>query len=93
MARRSGGRQARLALRNAPLADDNKPVHPGESGGRYRPFTDTDVAAVEENIFRILEEVGFNEATPHCIETCTAVGAILGNDGRLRCTRLRGQSS
>ena len=88
MARRSGGRRARHALRSAPLAEHIKPVNPGELGGRYKPLTDADVAAIEENIFRILEEVGFNEATPHCIETCTAVGAVLGDDGRLRMPRL-----
>ena len=87
MARRSGGRSARHALRSAPLADHIKPVNPGELGGRYRPLSEDDVAAIEENIFRILEEVGFNEATPHCIEACTAVGAVLGDDGRLRMPR------
>lgn len=87
MARRSGGRQARVALRSAPLAEAEKPVHPGELGGHYRPLDDEGVAAIETNIFRILEEVGFNEATPHCVEACTAVGAVMGNDGRLRMPR------
>ncbi len=87
MARRSGGRQARHALRAAPLADDIKPVNPGELGGTYKPLSDANVAAIDENIFRILEEVGFNQATPHCIETCTAYGAVLGDDGRLRFPR------
>ena len=87
MARQSGGRKARRALRCAPLADALKPVHPGEAGGQFRPLKDADVEAVNENIFRILEEVGFSEATPHCIETCTAAGAVLGNDGRLRMPR------
>ncbi len=87
MARRSGGRQARKAQRSAPLADAIKPVHPGESGGQFKPFSETDVAAVTENIFRILEEVGFADATPHCIETCTAAGAVFGDDGRLRMPR------
>jgi trimethylamine--corrinoid protein Co-methyltransferase len=46
-----------------------------------------DVAAIRENIFRILAEVGFADATPHCIEACTAVGAEMHNDGRLRMPR------
>jgi trimethylamine---corrinoid protein Co-methyltransferase len=87
MARRSGGRQARQALRSAPLAEEAKPVHAGEEGGRYRPLSDSDVADIDANIFRILEEVGFNDATPHCIETCTAIGAELGDDGRIRMPR------
>ena len=87
MARRSGGRRARKAQRSAPLADAIKPVHPGESGGQFKPFSEADAAAVVENIFRILEEVGFADATPHCIETCTAAGAVYGDDGRLRMSR------
>jgi trimethylamine--corrinoid protein Co-methyltransferase len=87
MARRSGGRQARHALRSAPLAADIKPVRPGELGGRYQPLGDAELRAVEENIYRILEEVGFRDATEHCIEACTAVGARLGDDGRLRMPR------
>jgi len=87
MARRSGGREARKALRSAPLADATKPVHPGEQGGHYKPLTESGIAAINENVFRILEEIGFNDATPHCIEACTAVGAIMGNDGRLRMPR------
>ena len=84
MARRSGGRQARKALRSAPLAEEIKPVHPGEVGGQYKPLSERDISLIRDNIFRILEEVGFADATPHCIEACTAVGAVLGDDGRLR---------
>ena len=87
MARRSGGRKARVALRAAPLAEEIKPVHPGETGGAYRPLTDQNVTDIEENIFKVLEEIGFGDATPHCIEACTAVGAIYGDDGRLRMPR------
>ena len=87
MARRLGGRQARRAARAAPLAEAAKPVRPGHVGGRYRPLSDGDVAAIVDNAFRILERVGFADATPHCIETCAAVGAVLGDDGRLRMPR------
>lgn len=84
MARRSGGRQARKALRSAPLSEEIKPVHPGETGGQYLPLSERDVGLIKDNIYRILEQVGFGDATAHCIETCTAVGAIMGDDGRLR---------
>ena len=84
MGRRSGGREARRAARAAPLAEMAKPVRPGHSGGQYRPLSSDDVAAVVANVFRILDRVGFADATPHCIETCTAAGAVLGDDGRLR---------
>jgi trimethylamine--corrinoid protein Co-methyltransferase len=87
MARRSGGRQARVAQRSAPLAGSARPVRPGETGGQYKPLGEMDITAVEENIFRILEEVGFGDATPHCIETCAGAGAVMGDDGRLRMPR------
>ncbi len=84
MARRSGGRKAMLALRSKPLDKDSKPVLPGETGGTYQPLTQADMEAVAETAFKILEEVGFSQATPHCIETCQKVGAVVGEDGRLR---------
>jgi len=84
MRRRSGGRQAKIALRKAALADDLKPVHAGETGGQYRPLKDGDIKAIDSTVFKILEEVGFAQATPHCIDVCTAVGAIYGKDERLR---------
>jgi len=87
MTRRSGGRKARVALRSAPLADQMKPVHAGETGGQYRPLSDSDIAAITENIYRILEEIGFADATQHCIDTCVKAGAVLGEDGRIRMPR------
>ena len=84
MPRRSGGRRARRAERAAPLAEAIKPVRPGQTGGQYKPLSAAGMAAIVDNAFRILAEVGFAEATPHCIETCTAAGAVLGGDGRLR---------
>ncbi len=84
MPRRSGGRRARRAERAAPLAEAIKPVQPGHTGGQYRPLSAAGVAAVAENALKILDQVGFADPTPHCIETCTAAGAVLGEDGRLR---------
>ncbi|MXW21284.1 MAG: methyltransferase [Gammaproteobacteria bacterium] len=84
MPRRSGGRRARRAERAAPLAEAIKPVRPGHTGGQFRPLSEAGMAAIVDNAFRILAEVGFADATPHCIETCTAAGAVLGEDGRLR---------
>ena len=87
MGRRLGGRRARRAARAAPLAEAAKPVRPGQLGGQYRPLTADGVADIVDNAFRVLERVGFADATPHCIETCTAAGAVLGDDGRLRMPR------
>jgi len=87
MARRSNAREAKIALRKAALAEELNPVHPGESGGWYKPLTDADIAQIDATVYRILEEIGFADATGDCIETCTAVGAVLGDDGRLRFPR------
>ena len=87
MGRRSGGRQAKIALRKAALADHLKPVHAGQVGGQYKPLKDADVKAIDDTVFKILEEVGFAQATPHCIEVCTAIGGIYGEDERLRFPR------
>ena len=87
MTRRLGGRRARRAERAAPLAESVKPVRPGHNGGQYRPLSAGDVTAIVDNAFRILEKIGFADATPHCIDTCTATGAVLGDDGRLRMPR------
>jgi trimethylamine--corrinoid protein Co-methyltransferase len=84
MAKRSGGRRARIAERAAPIPEELKPVQRGESGGQYRPLSRSDIEAIRANIFRILAEIGFRDPTPHCIEACTRVGAVLGDDGRLR---------
>ena len=37
---RSGGRQARVAMRAAPLADDVRPVRAGMPGGQYKPLSE-----------------------------------------------------
>jgi len=87
MSLRTGGRKSRIASRSAPLASAMKPVHPGETGGHYKPLINKDIEAIVENCFQILEQIGFEQATPHCIDVCTRQGAILGADGRLRMPR------
>ncbi len=87
MSRRSGGRKSRVAIRSAPLSDNLKPVHAGESGGKFKPLSEDQVDDVIENSFKILSEIGFSQPTPHCIETCQSIGAKLGTDGRLRMPR------
>ncbi|MFK8022061.1 MAG: trimethylamine methyltransferase family protein [Pseudomonadales bacterium] len=87
MSRRAGGRRSRVALRNAPLAEDQKPVQPGETGGWYKPLKDEDIPKIIETTYKILSEVGFCQPTPHCIEVCTEFGATMGDDGRMRMSR------
>ena len=83
MGRRAGGREARKALRAAPLADENKPVRPGQSGGRYMPLTEDQVVRVHEAMLDLLENVGFTRSIPSCIELITKAGGKLTPEGRL----------
>ena len=46
--RRSGGREARRALRAAPLAEDIRPVRPGLEGGSYQPLAQNDLERIHE---------------------------------------------
>lgn len=85
--RRSGGREARRALRSAPLADDVRPVRAGLQGGRYQPLAHGDLERIHEAVLTLLETVGFANAIPSCIEALTRVGAIYGEDRRIRFPR------
>jgi trimethylamine--corrinoid protein Co-methyltransferase len=85
--RRSGGREARRALRSAPLAEDIRPIRAGLVGGRYKPLVQNDVERIHGAVLDLLETVGFANAIPSCIDACVRVGATLGADARLRFPR------
>lgn len=82
--RRAGGRAARHAMRAAALAEDIKPIWPGMSGGNYTPLKESDLPKIHAAALRVLEEIGLADAPPSGVEAMTRVGAILGDDGRLR---------
>lgn len=86
-ARRSGGREARRAMRAAPLAEDIRPVRAGLEGGRYQPLTRNDMERIHEAVLTVLETVGFANAIPSCITALTHAGADYGADGRIRFPR------
>ena len=85
--RRSGGRAARKASRAAPLSDAMRPIRPGMSGGTYKPLSDTDMLNIHNGALDALEQIGLADAPPSGIEYLTGVGAILGDDGRIRFPR------
>jgi len=86
-ARRAGGRNARIALRAAPLAEDLRPIRPGMEGGQYRPLTDAGVQRIHQAALQALEEIGLANAPASGVEILTGAGAILGDDGRIRFPR------
>ena len=81
--KRAGGRAARRALRAAPLAEEDKAVHPGQSGGCFHPLTEADMRRIHDAVLDLLENVGFSRAIPSCIKTVTAAGGKYTDDGRL----------
>ncbi|OQM73695.1 trimethylamine methyltransferase family protein [Manganibacter manganicus] len=85
--RRAGGREARRAMRAAPLADDVRPVRAGLEGGSYGPLKPGDMERIHEAVLTLLERVGFANAVPSCIEALTRAGATYSEDGRIRFPR------
>jgi len=87
MARRSGGRAARVALRGAPLADDARAVWPGMSGGKFKPLSDGECAEVFDASLSMLEDIGMGQATPEFIGLVTAAGGHMDEHERLHFPR------
>ena len=81
--RRRGGRVARRELRAAPIPESKRAVRPGMEGGDYKPLTDAEVERIHRAALDVLEQVGFAEAIPSCIELFTEAGATLTDQGRL----------
>src|SRR5262245_46237240 len=80
---RRGGREARRAMRAAPLPQNERPVRPGMEGGRYKPLADADVSKIHQTALTILAQIGLADAIPSGIEAMTAAGAKLTDQGRL----------
>jgi trimethylamine--corrinoid protein Co-methyltransferase len=83
LSRRRGGRDARRALRARPIPLEEAAVHPGMTGGQYKPLSDRDVVRIHEAAMELLETVGLAQAIPSCIEMLTAKGCRLSDEGRL----------
>ena len=85
--RRSGGRAARKALRDAPLSDTMRPIRAGMSGGTYKPLSDAQILRIHHAALDALEQIGLALAPPSGVEAMTKAGAVLGDDGRIRYPR------
>lgn len=79
---RRGARAAKRALRAAPLAEEDRAVRPGMSGGRYKPLTDVDVDRINEAVMEALSTIGLSQAIPSCVEAVKKAGGSY-KDGRL----------
>lgn len=85
--RRAGGRAARKAAREAPLADAIRPIRAGMPGGKYKPLSAIDMDNIHSTILDALEQIGLADAPPSGVDYLTGAGAILGDDGRIRFPR------
>ena len=74
-------------MRAAPLCEELRPVRAGLAGGQYRPLDDAAVAAIDGSVHQILEEIGLSQAPDTGVAYMTYVGAIAGDDGRVRFPR------
>ncbi len=86
--RRSGGRAARVAARSAALPDDMRPVRAGLEGGRYKPLSEANEKRIHEAALEALEVIGLANAPKSGVEILTGAGAVQGDDGRIRFSRM-----
>lgn len=85
--RRSGGRAARRTARANKLAEHLRPIRPGMPGGTYKPLSQEGMDQIHQAALDALEQIGLCEAPQSGIDAMTAIGAIYGDDGRIRFPR------
>jgi len=78
-----GGRESRRALRNNPIPEGERPVKPGQMGGRYQPLTGPEVERIHQAALDALEKIGIGDAIPSCRELVTDAGATVDENGRI----------
>jgi trimethylamine--corrinoid protein Co-methyltransferase len=84
---RAGGRDAKRAMRMAPLAEELRPIRAGLPGGAYRPLTQAGMEQIHAAALDALEQIGLSQAPKSGVDAMVAAGALLGDDGRLRFPR------
>jgi len=85
--RRAGGRSARVAKRQAPVAAAERAVRPGLVGGAYQPLSEGDMQAIYDAALELLEDVGMGLAIPEFVDVVTAAGGWVDDNGRLHYPR------
>ena len=81
------GRAARRAARAKPLSAEMRPIRPGMESGTYKPLSESDMQAIHSAALDALETIGLADAPPSGVAYLTGVGALLGEDGRIRFPR------
>ena len=83
--RRSGGRDARHALRAAGVR--GQAVQPGMPGGAYKPLSERDIQRICDTAMDLLENIGIGDPIPEILHYALPGGCTLGEDNRLRFPR------
>jgi trimethylamine--corrinoid protein Co-methyltransferase len=78
-----GGRESRRALRNKPIPEGERPVKPGQMGGRYQPLTQAEVERIHRAALDALEKIGIGDAIPSCRELVANAGGTVDENGRI----------
>lgn len=80
---RAGGRKARVAARRAGPAEADKPVRPGQIGGRYKPLSDAEVQRIHHAAMDVLERIGMSQVPDEVRDLALSKGCHLNAEGRL----------
>ncbi len=84
---RAGGRAARVAARAAGLPEDERAVRPGQSGGAYKPLTESECRSVYDTALTLLSEFGMGTPIPEFIEVVVPAGGWVDEHERLHFPR------
>ncbi|WP_108881287.1 trimethylamine methyltransferase family protein [Anderseniella sp. Alg231-50] len=79
---RAGGRAARLSARTADVPQFN-PCPPGQSGGTYKPLSETGIKAIYDTALKLLSELGMGDVPEEFRNLALSKGASLNDRGRL----------
>ena len=80
---RAGGRAARVAARAAGLPEDERAVRPGQSGGAYKPLTESECRSIYDTALTLLSEFGMGTPIPEFIEVVVPAGGWVDEHERL----------
>ena len=75
------GRRERLAMRSA--GPERDPCPPGQTGGTYRPLTDSEMRRIHDTALDLLERLGMGEVPPRLHADLLAAGAVDNGSGRV----------
>ena len=75
------GRRERLAIRSA--RPERDPCPPGQTGGSYKPLSESEMRRIHDTALDLLEKLGMGEVPPRLHADLLAVGASDNGSGRV----------